>query len=176
MGTVVGVFVQYLVLERLLSDRIEVDNRTSGRRYGAMFGSQFIGGLGIILGCLLLVIPGLILLAGWSTSSSMVVAERQSSVEALKESWRATSGSRLTLTLVYGVGIVIAIALFAVSIGASNFLPKLGGVYGEDQQGLPAIIVLNVCTSAISMANYTLGAAVYRLVRPTTAGLDQVFD
>jgi len=177
-GIVVGVFVQYIVLERLLADSMAATGKAPKRRYGAMFLSSIVGGLGILLGLALLIVPGLFLMAGWSASSAFIVAEEKGGVEALGESWRATERSRWALTLVVAIGFIAFVALIAAVIAASGFLAVAGAsgaAIGADGSTLVELIPANIAASAMSVASWLLGAAVYRLVRPMGQQLDEVF-
>ncbi len=69
--------------------------------------------LGVGVGLVLLVIPGLLLGAGWSLAHYIVIETDKNPVDALKESWRKTEGHKLN------------IALFAVVAFSMNFIGML---------------------------------------------------
>lgn len=69
--------------------------------------------LGVGVGLVLLVIPGLLLAAGWSLAHYIVIETDKNPVDALKESWRKTEGHKLN------------IALFAVVAFSMNFIGML---------------------------------------------------
>lgn len=172
---VVGILVQFLVVERLLGDRLPAGK--ARRRYGAMFVSAILGGLGIIVGFLFLIVPGVLLAAGWSASTPFIVVEEKGGVEALGASWEATEGSRLALALVVFVGGAALLIAFVLVMALSTFL-SAGGLdawIASDQLGLVEIILSNIFASGFSVAGWLLGAAVYRLVRPMGGELQDVF-
>lgn len=91
VSAVVGVYGGYWLLTRLLAARGRYDG--SGR-YWAYFGLVILSFLGIGLGLLFVVVPGLILLVRWSAASGYLIGPGQSVMEALASvppSWRSAS-------------------------------------------------------------------------------------
>lgn len=93
--------------------------------------AEVLAFLGILAGMLLLIVPGIILSVGWSLMLPVLVDKNLGPVEALKESWRITSGHKgnifvalllLALTAIAGlcacgIGILVAypIMYFAIA-------------------------------------------------------------
>lgn len=165
-SVVVGIVVQYLVVERLLAHRL-TDEAAGRRNFGAMFVAALLGGLGIVLGLVLLVIPGLVLAAGWMASSGFVVAEGKGGVAALSASWRATAGSRMAIVLAIVVSYLPAFALFIGALAAFESVQMIDGP--------AAIIVSDLIVSALGMWGWLLGAAVYSLAVPADTLAAEVF-
>lgn len=113
---VVSVFVYCHAVELLLADRLAVEKKSP--RYMTMFVAQAIFSVGVVLGLLMLVIPGLVLWAGWAALLGFIVVDRTSGIEALGASWRATSGSRLAIVAFISLGIMSLIGLALI------FLPS----------------------------------------------------
>jgi len=59
----------------------------------AFFGINLLAGLGIILGMILLIVPGLILAARWSAANAALLAEGDGVNAALGRSWHMTGPS-----------------------------------------------------------------------------------
>lgn len=178
-GIVVGVFVQYLVLERLLADYLPAAGSGAvTRRFGVMFVSSIVSGLGILFGVLFFVLPGVLLMAGWSVSAAFIVVERKGPIEALSASWEATRPARWPLTLLVGAAFAIFLALAGGAIFGAAALAE-GGLGGQavaaDGSTLAEIVPMNIVASAMGVAGWVLGAAIYRLARPLQAQFDQVF-
>jgi hypothetical protein len=165
---VVNVFVQYIVLERLLADRIDRHAASGGRKYGALFGSSLLGTLGIIVGFVCLIGPGVVLMARWSLSSAFVVAEHESSVDALSASWRATQDAKGAVI----ISQLLILVAGALVIGGAILLGLLTGTEG----GLPEILLTNIGVGVLSFAQWLLAAATFRLACPSSAVLAGVFD
>ena len=168
-GLIVGVFVQYLFTEKVLVDLVPEGLSEKRRKYGALFAASILGTLGIVFGFVLLIVPGLILMSGWSAATPFIVVERKGGIEALKSSWRATSPARVPLALVF---LVYCLAI-AVLLGIFAFQVETSGADGED---LMSIIMDNVFSSIMYVSNWLLGSAVYRLVAPRGNELANVFS
>ncbi|MBV1686982.1 hypothetical protein KRR38_04655 [Novosphingobium sp. G106] len=112
INLVVTIFVQYQIVERMLADRVPSEPRK--HRYGAMFIAGLLGGLATLVGFILLIVPGLFLLAAWSVTTPFIVIEDKSGTEALAASWRATAASRIPLMLVMLLGCALIGGGFAV--------------------------------------------------------------
>jgi hypothetical protein len=168
---VVTLFVQVLVTERLLRDRIA--GGRGHRRYGSVFLASILAGLAVIVGLILLIVPGLILIAGWTASTPFIVVEGLGGAAALGASWRATSGSRLA------IGIVATVALFAMIAAAAGAIGALYGIEGDralaDEPLVAEIVITNVIASAFTVASWLFAASVYRLLVPDGGHYDEVF-
>jgi hypothetical protein len=96
----------------------------SFKRFFSLVGTGFLAGGALMLGFILLYVPGVILSLGWYNTLQAVIVERLSPIKALKRSWDLTKGERfkiLGLYLVcYGIGytasMVLAIPLYVVMI------------------------------------------------------------
>lgn len=162
---VVFTFVQYKVTERLLADRLP--GGIGSARYRSMFGSGLLSGLGTMFGLVFFLLPGVFLMARWSIAAPLVVAENQSSVRALGESWERTRKSSGPLFLVF------------LLIGAAYFVTFVMGVgmgswsnFGID---LTRSVIANLVSVAMSLFGWVLAVAVYRCLAPDQGGLQDVF-
>ncbi|WP_395333839.1 hypothetical protein WBP06_08685 [Novosphingobium sp. BL-8H] len=163
VGTVVSVYAQYLFLEKVFG----VGER-GRRRYRSMFGSNFLSGLAIVGGLVLLGFPGVYLAARWSAASSLVVVDEHSATASLSASWRATRGRWLpmfwayTVTGVLWLALLVATALIGASIGAGKTLWWTG-------------VILQLSSTMFILTNWVIGAAAYRIVGGSSDSLEVVF-
>ncbi|MFT4057333.1 MAG: hypothetical protein QM681_22710, partial [Novosphingobium sp.] len=81
VGGIVALIFDYAVLQRLLGHWGE------RWRLGSLFVAQLLSGLGIMFGLLLLVLPGLFLMARWSLVPAFIIIEDSRSQESLGLSW-----------------------------------------------------------------------------------------
>jgi uncharacterized membrane protein len=89
-----------------------------GDQFPAMLGVYFIMGFGILLGTLLLVVPGVLLAFGWSLAPLYVADQKMGAIAALKASWEATKGQKGKLFVLGVLSFLIVIAgLFALCLG-----------------------------------------------------------
>jgi hypothetical protein len=118
-----------------------------------------VAGVGIVVGLVLLVVPGLILLTMWAVAAPVVVLERPPGLQALGRSRELVRGSGWP---VFGVIFVLGIVLAVVAGGIELAAESAGtGV------GIVARVILGVLTAPIS----ALAAAVlYFELRGSTAG------
>jgi hypothetical protein len=176
---IVGVVVQYFVVERLLADRLPETRR---RRFGALLIASLLSGLGIIAGFILLVVPGLLLAAGWSAVAPFVVVDGKGGMAALGESWRVTARSRWAIVLV----LLVTYAPAFAAIMAFAPAPELAGLVPDRENaeiaateispGSPLIIVVtDITVSALSTWGWLLGAAIYNLAVPVRERFEEVF-
>lgn len=163
-GVIVSVFVQYAFLERVLP-------LPSGatRRYGSLFGSGLLSGLGIMLGLLLLIVPGLYLSARWALTSPFVVAGQRRATEAISASWDATAECWRPLLLAY----VLLGVTATVPLGALVFYSQFSG--GEDLSQVAELLLINTWTSVFTIGAWLIGAAGYRLMADRLESIEDVF-
>jgi hypothetical protein len=114
-------------------DDIEATFRRVRPSLGTLFVAGLLTGLGIALGFIALVIPGLFLLTRWILVTPAVVLERLGATDAMRRSWHLVRGHGwrvfaviLLTMLVSGIAQSVALAVFA-------FLPEflqnwIGGV------------------------------------------------
>ncbi len=117
---------------------------------------QILAGIGIVLGFIALIVPGVILLMVWS-QAGYGVAEGQAAIPALRESARITRGARLALFWFYVLSIVAAFAAIAIVgiVGALTF--GLGWLVG------------GILLSIAAMVFWLVSAAIYRQLQATAA-------
>jgi hypothetical protein len=166
VNLVVGIFVQYQVLEQLLADRMQLEAKGK-RRYLSLFGSGMLSGLGILLGLVLLVIPGVYLAGRWLSSSAFVVAEGRNAADSLGASWKESELSQAAhalTALVSGFPIIVLLVAAVFAINAEI-----------DVDGLASSVVINVLSALSSLAVWVVGAAAYRVQRPGKSELETVF-
>jgi len=82
-----------------------------------------LAGIGILLGFILLIVPGLILLTRWVLVTPAVVLERLGPTEALRRSWNLVRGHSWTAFGVIVVTLVISAIAHVIFVGVFAFLP-----------------------------------------------------
>ncbi len=153
----VNFFVTYHVTEQVL--RGEGLMTVWSRSYGAMFGANILTTLGAAVGFVLLLVPGLYLLARWSMVSPLVVAEGLTTSQAMSRSWEATRNSAWSLAAVYLVYFLIFVGLF-VMIGLGMAAGVATG--SEVESSLGTTIATNGGASVMGMLSILISVAVYR--------------
>jgi hypothetical protein len=91
----------------------------------ALIAVSILGGIGITIGFLLLIVPGLILLTFWSVVAPVTVIERPGVFRAFGRSWELVRGYGWP---VFGTIVLVFLLVVAASIVAALIGLALGGV------------------------------------------------
>jgi hypothetical protein len=169
-GTVIGGVVQLLLqwsLFRHVARRegwIGEGNPTGG--VFGLIGLGIIETFGVLLACLLLLLPGLYLAARWSASSAILIAEDVSPMDAVAASWKRTRSS----------GVAIAFTLCGIYL---PIVVVLGGIvfWGnpDAETTLAETLPMNAAIAWATVAGWYLALAVYDRTRTPQVELEQVF-
>ncbi len=163
------------------------------RKVLPVLGVSLLATIGILLGYLVLIVPGIILSLMWCVAMPASVAENLGVIDSLKRSAALTKGSKLQILLTWLafilgfvlaiVALVLVIALIVAGVAASakGGSPS-GGVIAVGII-LGIVLVLGLLAAMIVFYMYTISlqASIYRetrLVREGTAGhgLREVFE
>lgn len=139
---------------------------TARIRFFAFTGLALVLILPILLGTLLLVIPGIFLVARWLAAPVFIVAKGEGVIAAAGSSWAAVRGH----TFAVGMAVVIMfIGLSVVSGSITGFITALFGlgvlnpVNLLQAQLFPLLLLLGVSTAA------------YELLGPQDNSIEEVF-
>lgn len=153
-----GALVEAVAHERERRPRSSIADlyRSAGSRLGSLLGVALLSGIGVGLGLLLLVVPGLILFTRWSLAVPAVMIEGRSPREALRRS----------AELVRGHGWAVFAVFFAVTV-AAGLASVLIEVALVGAVGLWASLTLGA-TLTTPFAAHALNVVYYRIVDPGT--------
>lgn len=165
-AAVVSVVATYFLTAQLLDMRGLLRDRAT--RIWAFIGMSILMGLGLVLGIILLIVPGIILMVRWSAATGYLIGGRRGVTESLGASWEATKGHSWPI---FFAGLVMVIAYFvaAGSLGATIGL-TLGGM------GPVVAIVTALVDSFGSVLSVAFGVAVYSLVAHDGEAVSDVFS
>jgi hypothetical protein len=126
-------------------------------RLGTLLGASLLYGVGVVLGFILLIVPGLIAVARWALIVPLVMIERLGVGEAFSRSNTLVKGSTgRVLVLVIVVNLITGIAAYVIRL-AFGFLPDFAAFWIG---GTVASAV------AIPYGAYALTGLYYRLTQP----------
>jgi uncharacterized membrane protein len=119
-----------------------------------------VAGIGIVIGFILIIIPGLILITVWSVAAPVVVLERPGGIRALKRSRELVKGN--------GWNVFVVILLLVILVGVASFLVEAAADSAGTGVGLVVRVIVGILTAPIS----SLAAAVlyFQLRRSPASG------
>ena len=142
-----SLFLQIIAIDRCLlrNDGVEVREGQPRSFYPRAFGQSLLYGVSVILGLVLLVVPGIILALRWSVVLPILISRDTRVTDSLRQSWKMTSGNELPM-----------LGIFALA-----FIPLLlGSIIGVFVGGVSGIIISETMTSAtLVMCWYQIGRA-----------------
>jgi hypothetical protein len=130
--------------------------RRGAGKFGSLWGASFIANLGIIFGLLLLVVPGVIAIIGWTAAQSAVVVEGKTAGAALSRSWELTRGSRWRLAALLGIA---ALAVLGLLVAMVLVLIPVALAFGEDAVTPITAFVVTPIWALMFITLTTVGAA-----------------
>jgi hypothetical protein len=163
LSAIVSIAASYFLIAQYLEARGLLRDRET--RIWAYVGLTILSVIGMMVGFLLLVVPGLILLTRWSAASGFLIGARAGIVESLSASWDATRGNGWAIFFAGFVMLIIAsligaaIGGISVAMGSSTLMPIVTSF-------------INAFGSALSLA---FGIGVYHLVQNDDEALGEVF-
>jgi hypothetical protein len=163
LTVVVSVVASYFLLVHLLEARNRF--RAGETRVWAYIGMSILSSIGMIVGFVLLIVPGLILLVRWSAASGFLIGARKGVVQSLSASWEATKGHGWSI---FGAGLVMLIGMAVIG----GVLGGAGSLEGSETLFGFAAGLVDAISTAILLA---FGIAVFVLVHNDEGELGEVF-
>jgi len=103
--------VAFAALKAVRGEHLEVkDMFASFQNYANVVLANILTGLIIVIGIILLIIPGIIFACKLAFVPYLVVDKKMEAIEAVKESWRMTDGHALSVFLIGLLAIFVALA------------------------------------------------------------------
>jgi hypothetical protein len=160
--SMVNIVLTYFVLREML--RRDGVSDCAGN-FAPYLRTSLLSALGIVIGFILLIVPGLVLLARWSLGPPLAMVRDIRATDALQESWNITRGCFWPLLGTYAV---FGTALFGAVIG-------IGYVAAGSAPTYISGWVVPIVTSIMMMSLVALTAAIYRLLVSHAREFDEVF-
>ncbi len=166
LGSIVG---SYLLTEAMLK-RSGLFQYDGSRRFFPYIGQGILVGLGVGLGLILLIVPGVILAVRWMLAAPMLVSGGRA-VESIEQSWRLTRGYGGRIFL---AGLPMGLVLLIIVI-VSIAMAGAGTVAAGGGEAIASLMVQNLAAELFSVLSVALAVAVYGLIGFPTGQLDDVF-
>lgn len=127
VSTVIGLFLQLGLIRILLNvtrgHNAEIGMLVSeGGKFLSGLGASILMGLIIMVGIVLLIVPGVIAAIGLQFSLYVLVDRNLGPIEALSQSWALTEGNKLNLFLINVVFAIVGVALVCFTLGLGYLL------------------------------------------------------
>ncbi len=148
---VIGVFVNFFLITTLLK-RTGLMAEGEGGHLIPFLGLSVLHSLGVGLGFVLLIIPGLFVMARWSVAQPIFLSRGGGVMNALKQSWEQTRGNEFPIIV---AGLALAIIFIAISIGA----PFLVGA-----ESILGLIVAQGAGAVMTVIFASFGVVLYGLL------------
>lgn len=113
-----------------------------------LIGFGILAGIGIAIGFVLIIVPGLILLTFWSVGAPAIVVEGIGPIDAFGRSWRLVRGEAWS---VFGVLLLV----FLIVVAAQAVLGAIGAAIGAG-----GFIVAAIIAAAVTAPVYALAVSV----------------
>jgi len=157
VSSLVGFVAAYLLLQALMR-RAGLGGRREA--FYPFLGLSVVHSIGFMFGLVLLVLPGLLILARWSIAQPLILARRGPVLKTLGESWEQTRGNEFPIL---AAGLTLMLPMFLVVIACMVLFE------GTDPMRLWAT---QLAGAAISAATCALSVALYGLIvgRAAAAG------
>jgi len=128
----------------------------AGRLFPGMLGMNILIGLGVILGLILLVVPGVFLAMMWSIAGPLKVLEGRAATEAMSRSAALTKNNRWAILGVYLIYTLICIAAAVVIAIPAIIVTFLTGGAAAPLFDVVAVPIM----SGVAIALFAVGSAV----------------
>ncbi len=159
---VANIVAGYLLAKQFLAARGRLLD--GGSRFWPFLGMAILSWIGIIVGLILLIVPGVILLVRWSAATGFVIGRREGVIEALGSSWDATKGHSWPIFFA-------AILMFLAVAVAGGVVGGVFGILGDLPLGVASAFV-EAAAGAVFVA---FGIAIFCLVADDTEQLVETF-
>lgn len=160
----VNLIAQYYVSRFALSAAGLLPADAPGR-FGSYWGMNIITNIAIVVGTLLLTLPGVYLGARWFIATPIILAEDKTAGEGMSDSWEIMQPSVWSL-----VGAILVLGV--IGFGAA-FVPFF--LYGDQPIPLSVQAFSSLCLSATSVLGWLMAVGAYRLVARPERSLEEVF-
>lgn len=162
----VATFVAGFFLSRTMLSSTGMLAAAGGARFGAYFGLSILSGLGIILGFVLLILPGVFLLIRWLPAFGFLLGSEESVSRSLRLSWERTRGHFWAIL----VGAALPILLLAAG-GTIYFVALTSELFSSNA----LFVVANIALYAFTVVGSAYGFAIYALLKDDANELSGVF-
>ena len=151
LKAVIGIVAAYFLIVPMLR-RAGLHTRSDADAFLPFIGLSVLSALGVLLGFIAFIIPGLFVMARWSIAQPLLVGQGTGVMESLGESWERTRGNEFSIII---AALALALAPIVVMIATAVFFEETSPV---------RIVVTQLASSAMSAIFLGMGVAIYGLM------------
>ncbi len=167
--SILAVFAQTYIVTAALRVGLDPAAQAAIRPlFGRVFGISIVTTLAILLGGLLLVIPGVFLLIRWWVTVPIALDRDVGVTEAMRESWELTAPHWAAIMGLF----LVLLAFIAIPLTGLFFL---GGL-DEEVVSIPMSLAMNSVIYIGTMIGTVSTVAAYRTIYQPVAALREVFE
>lgn len=123
--------------------------------------------LGIALGLLLLILPGLYVASRWYLAGSILILDGGGRRAAMERSWRLLEAH-------WPAALALSIIMAALSVGPFWLAGYMSGFFGGEEFLMQ--FILNLCSSTGIVGGYLAAVALLTVIEPPTRELQKIFS
>jgi hypothetical protein len=153
VSSLAGIIAAYFLLQALMR------RSGLGGRRGAFYpflGLSVVHTLGFLLGLLLLVLPGLLILARWSIAQPLILARPGPVLKTLGQSWEETRGNEFSILV---AGLALVLPMFVVVIACMALFEGTDPIRLWGTQLAGAAISAVTCSLSVALYGLIVGRA-----------------
>jgi len=170
LSNILAAAVIYAVFEHLRGRSAGIGRSLSTglARMFPVLGAAILVGLSVLLGLLLLIIPGIIFACILSVTVPAVVVERAGPVEAMRRSAELTKGNRMTI---FGIYVLIFLIMFGMGL-AIGLIAGIAVTPRTREDVTLFVLISTVLGIVIAPLQSVLPAVIYHRLRVGREGVD----
>jgi uncharacterized membrane protein len=163
LQSLVGLICAYFFIDAMVR-KTGLCSRATGDAFLPFLALYIVYSIGVVLGFILIIFPGLYIMARWSISQPMLIARGDGPMQALGNSWEETEENAFQILIVVLIFLIPTIAISALCT------LMLG------QASVAGMLISQVASSATSVLALAMGVALYGLIVGTPKETTAVFE
>jgi hypothetical protein len=163
LQSLVGLICAYFFIDAMVR-KTGLRSRQAGDVFLPFLGLYILYSIGVVLGFILIIFPGLYIMARWSIAQPMLIARGGGPMQALGDSWEETEENAFQILIASLVFLVPAIAISTLC----TFM--LG------RTSIAGMLISQIASSATSVLVLAMGVALYGLIVGTPKEAAAVFE
>jgi uncharacterized membrane protein len=151
LEALVGLVCAYAFIDAMVR-KTGLRSRTGGDVFLPYLGLYIVYTIGVVLGFILIIFPGLYIMARWSIAQPMLIARGGGPMQALGDSWEETEENAFQILI---ATLIFLIPTIAISLLCTFMLGRAS---------VAGMLISQVASSVTSVLTLAMGVAIYGLI------------